>query len=286
MSAIGRVGVVLVMTGVVAGAALAAQDVAAPVAVAPGVKETAEIFQGEAAEQFLARARITKIQSIPQGVTAPRQVTLELDGVRRLAAFKTIQEERPGITQLNSGQVEFNFVDTWRTEIAAYVVDRIIGLGLVPATVEREFRGEPGSMQWWVEVEMPEARRVRERIRPPDTEAWNRQQLKMELFDNLIYNTDRHLNNILVTKDFELRLIDHSRAFRGFTDLKPDHTLTRFSRSLLDGLAKLERQDLRKRVGRYLSRSQIDSMLRRRDAIVGLAATLVAQRGEDAVLYP
>ncbi len=250
------------------------------------VKETAAVYQGDEAERFLARARVTRIQSVGQGVTAPRRVTLVHDGVTRTAVYKTLHEERPGITQLNSGQVEVNFVDTWRTEIAAYRVDRMIGLGLVPATVERSVRGVPGSLQWWVQVEMPEAQRVRNKILPPDTEMWNRQQLNMELFDNLIYNTDRHLNNILVTKDFELRLIDHSRTFRTFTELKPDHKMTRFSRSLLAAIEALDQQELRKQIGRYVSRSQIDTMLRRRDAILALARQLVAERGEAAVLFP
>ena len=290
MRSIVRTGAMLV-SAVVGCVAMAAQEgvVQNPPEVAASAaapEETADVFQGEEAERFLARARITRVQSIPQGVTAPRRVTLELDGVTRSAAFKTIHEERPGLMQLSSGQVELNFVDTWRTEIAAYIVDRIIGLGLVPATVERSLRGESGSMQWWVVSEMAEVQRRRNDIRPPDTEAWNRQQLKMELFDNLIFNTDRHLNNILVTKAFDLRLIDHSRSFRAFTDLRPNHTLTRFSRSLLEGLARLEREDLRKRIGRYVSVSQIDTMLRRRDRILELAARLVAERGEAAVLYP
>jgi hypothetical protein len=276
MSAIRRLGGVFVL-GLLVWTGTSAQE---------AVRETAEVYQGEAAEQFLTKARIVRMQAVPTGVTAPRRATLELDGVTRSAAFKTVHEERPGLTQLNTGQVEVNFVDTWRTEIAAYVVDRIIGLGLVPATVERSYQRTSGSLQWWVESEMSEAQRIRDKINPPDTEAWNRQQFKMQLFDNLIYNTDRHLNNLLVTKDFEIRLIDHSLSFRGFNVLKPDHTLTRFSRSLLAGLEKLEADDLNKRLRRYLSPSQITSMLRRRDAILELAKRLVEERGEAAVLYP
>jgi hypothetical protein len=257
-----------------------------PQAPASATTETSEGYQGEEAERFLTRARITRVQGMSEGVTAPRRMTLELDGVTRTAVFKTINEERPGITQLNTGQVEVNFVDTWRTEVAAYIVDRMISLGLVPATVEREYRGQSGSLQWWVEAEMPEAQRVRDKVRPPDSLLWSQQMLTMELFDNLIYNTDRHLNNILVTKTFELRLIDHSRAFRTFPTLRPDHTLTRFSKSLLAGIGTLERDALRARIGRYVSASRIDALLQRRDAIVALAAKLVAERGEDAVLFP
>jgi len=284
MKVIGRTSLVLVLA-LVAWTGIGAQGVA-PQAPPSATTETSEGYQGEEAEQFLTRARIARVQGMSEGVTAPRRMTLELDGVTRSALFKTINEERPGITQLARGQTEVNFVDTWRTEVAAYIVDRMIGLGWVPATVEREYRGQTGSLQWWVEGAMPEAQRVRDKIRPPDPLMWSQQQFTMELFDNLIYNVDRHLNNVLVTKTFELRLIDHSRSFRTSPTLRPKHTLTRFSRSVLAGIGTLERDALRARIGRYVSTSRIDALLQRRDAIVALAAKLVAERGEDVVLFP
>jgi hypothetical protein len=284
MKTLTRASVLLVL-GLAAWTGVGAQGTA-PQAPASATTETSEGYQGEEAERFLTLARITRVQGMSEGVTAPRRMTLELDGVTRTALFKTINEERPGITQLGSGQVEVNFSDTWRTEVAAYIVDRMIGLGWVPATVERQYRGQSGSVQWWVEGAMPEAQRMRDKIRPPDSLMWSQQMLTMELFDNLIYNVDRHLNNVLVTKSFELRLIDHSRAFRTSQTLKPDHKLTRFSRSLLAAIGTLERDALRTRIGRYVSASRIDALLKRRDAIVALAAKLVAERGEDVVLFP
>ena len=62
--------------------------------------------------------------------------------------------------------------------------------------------------------------------------------------------------------------------------------MTRFSRSLLDGLQKLEEKDLTARVGRHLTAAQIRGVLKRRDAILALAKSMVEQKGESAVLYP
>jgi hypothetical protein len=178
-----------------------------------------------------------------------------------------------------------NFQDSWQTEIAAYHVDRIIGLGLVPATVERHIGGRVGSLQWFVESMMPEAERVEKKIPPPDHEAWARLMQKVSLFDQLIANVDRHLNNLLVTKDFDVRLIDHSRSFRiNRTPDKPD-SLQRFSQSLLDGIKRLEKKDLKKRAGKYLLDEQIDRLLQRRDAILALAKKRIAEKGEAAVIY-
>jgi hypothetical protein len=247
-------------------------------------QQTAEVFQGESVGQFLLKARLTAWKDL-QGVTASRRATLELDGVAHFAVFKTIDTTKPGFTKLDRGG-EANFQDSWHTELAAYEVDRIIGLGMVPATVERELDGRRGSLQFWVESMMAEAERTKKKISVPDVEAWNRLMFKVRLFDNLIYNADRHLNNILITKDFQLRLIDHSRSFRPFDTIKQAGDLTRFSRSLLEGTQKLEEHDLTARLGRHLTPFQIQGLLKRRDAILALARKMVEQRGESVVLYP
>jgi hypothetical protein len=105
------------------------------------------------------------------------------------------------------------------------------------------------------------------------------------LFDQLIDNSDRHLNNLLITSDFQLRLIDHSRSFAANDELRYPARLTRFSRSLLEGIRRLEFDDLKERLGRHLRDGQIRAMLTRRDAILELARQRVAEFGEDAVLY-
>lgn len=263
-----RHGAALLILGVGAWAALAAQEASLP-------------FQGAGPEQFLAAAKVTEVRGVGTGITLPKKVTLELDGVTRSAAFKSIDESKVG-------QVEgdINFQDSWKTEIAAYVVDVTIGLGMVPATVQRRVDGQMGSLQWWVDSMMPESQRIKQAIPPPDAEAWNQLVLKMRLFDQLIYNVDRHADNILVTKDFQLRLIDHSRSFRPQRQLRDPKQLTRFSRSLLAGLERLQSDDLRKRLADYLNSGQVRGLLARRDAILELAKKAVQERGEAAVIYP
>ena len=247
--------------------------------------ETWEQFQGPAAEQFLQKAQLRSIKNLGTGVTLPQRAELELKGVQHSAVFKTIDDRKGGVTNLQRSS-EMSFQDSWQLEVAGYVVDRIIGLRLVPATVERTLNGKTGSLQWWVQSAMTEADRRKRQVAPPDAEAWDRVYLKMLLFDQLIFNVDRHLNNVLVTRDFDLRLIDHSRSFRPWMEIKDPKPLARFSRSLLDGLQKLEFADLRTKLGRYLLDEQIRGLLARRDAILGLAKAAIAQRGEAAVLYP
>lgn len=256
-----------------------------PLAAALAAAQT-PAFQGEALERFLQTAPVVRIKSIGRGVTLPQKATLTLDGTSHDAAWKTIDESKTGLTQLAGGQSEIDFEDTYRAECAAYQLDLLLNLNMVPATVERVYAGRRGSMQLWIAPNMPEAERYSKKLQPPDIEAWNRQMFKVRVFDNLIYNTDRNLHNILITPDWEIRLIDHSRAFRKPSLLRDAKSLTRFSRSLLDAMRTLDEPTLQKRLGRYISIYQIRGILGRRDKIQELAARLAAQHGEAGVYYP
>jgi hypothetical protein len=250
-----------------------------------GLPQSFETVQGEEVERFLTEAKFVRLGKTLGGVTQARQAILELDGVTRFGVFKTIDESRSGYTQLSKGG-EINFQDSWRTEIPAYELDKLLQLRMVPVTVERTYNGKGGSLQAWVDLGMSEAERLKKKISSPDVEAWNRQIHKVRMFDNLIYNTDRHLNNIWISKDWNVILIDHSRSFRPFGQLRAENDLTRFSRSLLEAMEKLDKPTLTKHMSKYLTAFQIDSVLQRRDLIVQRARRLASEKGEAAVLFP
>lgn len=248
-----------------------------------GADDTSPI-QGAALEDFLRRATVSDMRAIPIGVTKPRKVTLALDGVKRDAAWRVINDTRSGVTKVGRER-ELDFEDTWRTDCAAYELDKLLGLGMVPATVERVISGERGSLTIWVENAITEQERRDQNRLPPDPEAWSRQVFKMRMFDNLIHNVDRNLGNSLITDDWQLRLIDHSRSFRKATTLREPDQLARFSRSLLDAMARLEKGELRAKLGKYITVFQIDALLERRDRLLELAKKVAAERGE-VVYYP
>lgn len=248
-----------------------------------GAAQSANVFQGSNAEQFLTRAKILGLKDIGEGVTLPKKASLELDGVKQFGVFKTI-DDYAKVKQLDRG-IELEFQDSWKTEIAAYELDKLLGLGMVPATVERTYGGQHGSLQYWLETKMSEAERVQKKLQPPSRFDWDEQVARIRLFDNLIFNTDRHLNNLLITEDWKIRLIDHSRTFRPFEQLRDPKQLTRFSRSLLAKIEELNEPLLKEHVGKYLSPYQIQGLLKRRDLILALSRKLIAEKGAGAVLY-
>ena len=242
-------------------------------------------FQGGDLESFLLNAEITDLEGTERGITLPKKATLELDSRTHFALFKTIDVFKPGVTRMGSGGIDVDFQDSWKTEVAAYELDKMIGLGMVPATVERRHRRDRGSMQWWIDNGMLEWDRVKGGIAPPDPQAWNDMVHKMRLFDSLIYNVDRNARNMFVTDDFRIWLIDHSRSFRKMKGLREPEKLDRFSRSLLEGIKGLNEEWLVEVLDRYLTIYQIRTILERRDLLVELAEKRIAELGEEKVLY-
>jgi hypothetical protein len=241
---------------------------------------------GEAAETFLRTAEVVRKRGISRGITHPDQYTLS-DGTRTCkAVWKTIDEFKRGVTTLEGGAVYVDFADSWKHEVAAYELDKLLGTGLVPPTVERSFGRTTGSLQMWVEEAKTEGDRKREKIAPPDLKAWNEQIYRVRLLHQLTYNTDyRNINNVLFDPSFRVYAVDFSRAFVHYGDLRSEEELVRFSRSLLEALKGLDRPTLDAKLGRWLNGSQIEGLLERRDKILALAERRVREKGEAAVLY-
>jgi hypothetical protein len=274
-----RIAVFLPMTALIAGFALAAQVSPAP----PG-----QVIQGPEVEQFLKKARFAARQPLGSGVSNSLKVTLEANGKTDFAVLKTIDQKRSG-AQLNSqGVIEVDFQDSWRTEVAAYELDKLIGLGMVPATIERQspYANAPGSLQLWVESAMTEARRREKAVIPPNAEKWARQLAAMNIFDALIFNTDRHPDNLLITETFDVRLIDHSRSFRPNVELRNPQDLERFPREIVEKLEQLTKSKVDQKLGDYLTLTQMDALMKRRQLLLDHVREQIKKLGEKAVYFP
>jgi hypothetical protein len=106
---------------------------------------------------------------------------------------------------------------------------------------------------------------------------------RQRVFDNLIANIDDNAGNILVDSEWNLVLIDHSRAFAA--DRMPfEKEMTRIDRQLFERLKALDEASVMKRIRPWvLSDSQVRSILKRRDKIVAHYEQAARDRGEAAV---
>ena len=103
--------------------------------------------------------------------------------------------------------------------------------------------------------------------------------------DQLIANKDRNYGNIMITRSWEIWIIDHTRAFRPYKELLQPGDLVRCDRALLEGMRRLDRKTLAERLGTYLTSMEIDGLLARRDRIVKFFDDKSAREGTDAVLF-
>jgi hypothetical protein len=220
-------------------------------------------------ERFLREARVLKTRSAGKGVTNSLRATMT-DGTLTHDAHIQLVEERK-TTGPSSQGTELNFRDSWMFNVAAYRLDRLIGLNLVPVSVEREWRGKSGAYTWWVDdVIMDEGERLKKKVQPPNPAAWNETMQLVRIFDQLIHNMDRNMGNLIITSDWRVWPIDHTRAFRLHKNLKTPANVTRCDRKMLEELKQLDRAVLEKELGKLLSNWERDAILARRDAIVSI----------------
>jgi hypothetical protein len=250
----------------------------------PAAQGPALPLDDAAIEAFLAKARVIRTQGVAKGVTGSLRVTLTDGTLTHDAHVQMIDESR--VQYATRAGVEFNFRDSWRFNIAAYRIDRLLGLDLVPVSVERRYQARPGAFTWWVDdVLMDEEERYTKKVGAPDTECWNAQMRLVRVFDALIDNTDRNLGNLLITKSWRLWAIDHTRAFRPSKTLRKPQNLTHIDRVTLERMKALNVETLGKAAKRHISTDDIRALLARRDAIVAHFAaageTALYQRPEN-----
>ena len=252
-----------------------------------------EIAQRAQWEEFLLTADIVKYEPIGTGVTKPWRLYLKKGDIEKTAAWKDVD-----IT-LGDGAT-----DRWKHEIAAYRLDKLIGLNMVPPYVEREFRGKKGTLSLWANFKYSLIEIVDKGIKLPDSAL--KQYYEMgyiyRLWCSLIANDDPTQENILFTEDWRMILIDHSRAFRsnreytkrivfGINGIKKRQAdgkpflILRVPRVLLDKIKALDFAGIKQAVGPYLTNKEIESIIARKQLVLDEIAAMIKQYGEDKVLY-
>jgi hypothetical protein len=236
-------------------------------------------------KQFLQTANVIKSKPSPRGVTHPLRLTLSNGAITHDASFQAVDEHKPKM-DLGNGRIETDFVDSYKYNIAAYQIAELVGLdNMLPVYVERKWDGKTGSLSWWLPVKMDDAERFEKKIEPPDADKWNKQMFRIRVFDELVYDTDPNLTNVLIGDDWTVYRVDFSRAFRKSKDLRGEKNLVKCDRQLLEKLKALKADEVSEKTKRYLTKDEINAVMARRDKIVAKFQSLIAQKGEKEILY-
>ena len=250
----------------------------APATAAPAVASQgtgSKVWVGRYAEfeEFLRTAAIDRVGDVPVGVTKPKRAFFAPGGIAASAVVKHLpMGHRSG------------FWEAYKSEVAAYELDRLLELDMVPPTVERRVGPDRASVQLWVEKSKL-LKEVDQSQCPRQTE-WAKQVCRQRVFDNLVANIDRNAGNMLVDGEWNIILIDHSRAFG--TDRMPfEKEMTRVDRVFFERLKALDEAAVMARLKPWvLGDGTVRGILKRRDKIVAHLEKLARERGEAAVFPP
>lgn len=239
----------------------------------------------EQMKQFLLTAKVIKSGPAHKGITNTLRLTLTDGTITHDAHFQPV-DEHAATKEMANGRTEINFVDSYKYNIAGYLLAEMLGLDdMVPVYVERKWQGKTGSFGWWVPVKMDEGDRLRQKIPVPDPDSWNKQMYRVRVLDQLVYDTDANLTNVLIGEDWKIYRIDFSRAFRLYKDLQSAKDLVQCDRQLFEKLKTLDGNELAEKTKHYLTKDEVKAVMARRDKIVAQFQKLISEKGENEVLY-
>jgi hypothetical protein len=236
-------------------------------------------------KQFLRTAEVIKSTHSSKGTTDPWRLTLSDGTITHDASFQAI-DEHASEKKFASGRTEIDFVDSYKYNIGAYQLAELVGLDdMLPVYVERKWQGKTGSLSWWLPIKLDEAERLKNKIQAPDSDRWNEQMYRIRVFDELVYDTDPNLTNVLIGEDWTVWRVDFTRAFRWGKDLRAPKNLVKCDRQLFEKLKALKADELASKTKGYLNKDEVRGVMARRDKIVAIFEARIAEKGEKEVLY-
>lgn len=239
----------------------------------PGGEEVGRI---QALEKVLREAKVETIEKEKLGGrTGPWLITLDGGAVKQRAVFRHVDRRRPQPTP-----------DSYKYDIAAYELTKLLGVELIPPVVERVIGGRDGSLQVYLENCIREKDRKRKRLEPPDLKAFSNALEGIKVFESLTYDKCQDADDLYIhMEDWRVCRVDFSEAFAPVSELLPGCDITVCSRKLYAGLLKLDEGTVKSALKTYLNDEEIGMLLIRKGLLVEKIKALIGEKGEDAVLF-
>ncbi|HEX6315273.1 MAG TPA: hypothetical protein VFZ73_10465 [Gemmatimonadaceae bacterium] len=175
--------------------------------------------------------------------------------------------------------------DTWKANVAAYELARLLEINIMPPYVEGTVEGKPASLSWGLDDVIMDGVQLQQRnVQPPDLEAWNKQMYVVRVFDELIYG-GRAPSDLLITKDWQVWIIGPSQGFRPSKTIQNPENLVKCDRKLLAKMRSLGKDVLISKLGNWLTGEEIEALHARAGMIVAFFDREIAAKGEAAVLF-
>jgi hypothetical protein len=229
----------------------------------------------EEIEKFLSRSTPQVVVPGAAGRTDPWRVRLESGGITRWAQFKYINRPRPE-----------PIPDSFKYELAAYELNKYLGLSFVPPTVERTINDTAGSLQAFLENVIRESDIKRANFQPADPEAFDRAMADLKVFENLVYDSCENERDTLIQKDTgKIYRVDFSEAFAAQNGTIPGCEILRCSRRLYQRLQEWDQDKVRTLLAPYLNEEETRALHARQDSIIQMIKKQIEERGESAVLF-
>jgi hypothetical protein len=227
-------------------------------------------------EKFLREAGVVSVdKNTVGGRTAPWIVLLDDGKAKHRAFFKYVNSQRP-----------LPAPDSYKYEIAAYELAKLLGIEIVPPVVEREIMGVKGSLQIFLERCIKEKDRERKKLEPPEPQAFTNAMEEIKVFENLVYDECLDKDDIMVHMDnWKVCRVDFSEAF--YPSLEPHRgcEITRCSKKLYEGMHRLSDDVIRSAMNAYLNDEEINALIQRKKLIIEKINKLIEEKGKEAVIF-
>jgi len=195
-----------------------------------------------------------EVEEIDAGLSSWKLVQVTTEDMQLHAYFRELPEEEEFIP-----------------ELAAYKLDRMLGLGMVPVTVRRDIAGKEGTLQFVPAATLTERERVAVGRGGSTPCPLDKQMSAMFVFDTLIHNTARTPSTMVYSPDdWSLMLVDHEDSFN--VELERPGYLDGVDIAIGDqwrtALLELDDATLRKELGDVLDERRLSALASRRDALI------------------